>query len=333
MGRYVARRLLQFVPVLIGTLFLVHYLTALGIQINGDPIRAMFGPKEPPESTLRFMQEKYHLNDPCLQQPGNPCFGMFFSTIGRYLQGDFGTNFNMQPVTKLLSQAWPVTVRLAIIAVIFETVMGIIAGTIAGLRKDKFADNTIRISTVFLVSFPSFVLGVLVQIFAGRYIRQWLESIGAPDWLGYIFTTTYQPDHPWLSLIIPGFVLGAFSLASVARLTRTSLLENLRADYVKTARAKGLQKRRIIVVHTLRNSLIPVITYIGIDLGALLGGAIVTEGIFNIPGVGRLTFIATQNGEVPVVIALVTLLTLVFLVASLLVDMLYAVLDPRIRYD
>jgi peptide/nickel transport system permease protein/oligopeptide transport system permease protein len=133
--------------------------------------------------------------------------------------------------------------------------------------------------------------------------------------------------------MIPGVVLGAFSLGFIARLTRTSLIETLRADYVRTARAKGLSRRRVVGIHALRNSLIPVITYIGIDLGALMGGAIVTEGIFNVPGIGGLVFGAVARGETPVIIAVVTLLTLVFLLASLLVDVLYAVLDPRIRYD
>lgn len=333
MGRYVARRLLQFLPVLLGTLFLVHYLTALGIQINGDPVRALFGPKEPNASTLRFMRDQFNLGDPCLTQPGNPCVGMFVERLGRYAQGDFGTNYSRQPVTALLGRAWPITLRLAVIAIVFETILGILAGVVAALRKDKLADNAVRISTVLLVSVPSFVFGVLVQIGFGRYVRAWLAGIGAPDWTQHVFTTSYQPNHEWLSLVIPGFVLAAFSLASIARLTRTSVIENLRADYVRTARAKGLRHSRVLTVHALRNSLIPVVTFIGIDLGFLLGGAVVTEGIFNIPGVGRLTYVAASTGEVPVIVALVTMLTLIFLVASVLVDLVYALLDSRIRYE
>ena len=128
-------------------------------------------------------------------------------------------------------------------------------------------------------------------------------------------------------------VLGAFSLAAIARLTRTSLIENLRSDYVRTARAKGLTTRRTIGVHTLRNSLIPVVTFIGIDIGFLLGGSLVTEGIFNVPGIGQLMFLAIQANDTPVIIGVVTILTIVFLVANLLVDILYAALDPRIRYE
>ncbi|MGH3321985.1 MAG: ABC transporter permease [Streptosporangiaceae bacterium] len=334
MGRYVARRVLQFIPVLFGTLFLVHYLTSLGIQLNGDPVRAIFGGKQPNPSTLHFMREQFHLDDPCLRQPGNPCLGLFVDRLGRYARGDFGANFDLQPVTAVIGRAWPVTVRLTIIAVVFETVLGILSGVIAGLRKDRFADNAVRVSTVFLVSIPVFVLGVLVQIFSGLYIGLWVKHHDwLPHWLTYVFTVSYRPDHPWLSLIVPGLVLGAFSLASIARLTRTSILENIRADYVRTAKAKGLRRRRVIGVHTLRNSLIAVVTYVGVDVGYLINGAIVTEGIFNIPGLGGLTFRAATEGVVPVIIALVTILTLVFLFVNLLVDVLYAVLDPRIRYD
>lgn len=334
MGRYVVRRLLQFIPVLLGTLFLVHYITSLGIQINGDPLRAVFGAKQPPQSVLEFMRERYNLDDPCLRQPGNPCLGLFVDRLNHYIHGDFGSNFNLQPVTALIGRAWPVTARLTLIAVAFEAILGILAGVLAGLRKDRVADNAVRISTVFLVSIPVFVLGVLVQIFVGVYIGAWLDNQAwAPQWLTYVFTVSYRPEHPWLSLIIPGLVLGAFSLASIARLTRTSLIENIRADYVRTARAKGLTNRRVIGIHTLRNSLIAVVTYIGADIGYLINGAIVTEGIFNIPGMGGLTFRAAVEGVVPVIIALVTVLTLVFLFANLCVDILYAVVDPRIRYE
>lgn len=334
MQRYVLRRLLQFIPVFLGTLFLVHYLTVLGVQINGDPVRALFGEKTPSAGTLHFMRKEFHLDDACLRQTGNPCFTMFFDRLWSYFHGDFGINFYRQPVTSLISRAWPVTLRLALIAIVFQTILGILAGIVSGLRAGKAADTAVRISTVLLVALPSFVFGVLVQIFAGRYIRDWLQSVPwAPKWLSYVFTTSYSGEHPWLSLIIPGFALGAFALASIARLMRTSILENIRMDYVRTARAKGLKRRRVIGVHLLRNSLIPVVTYIGIDVGALLGGAIVTEGIFNVPGVGRLTFVAAGNGDVSVIVALVTLLTIIFLFASLAVDILYAYLDPRIRYD
>jgi peptide/nickel transport system permease protein/oligopeptide transport system permease protein len=334
MGRYILRRLLQFIPVLIGTMFLIHYMTSLGIQVTGNPVIAIFGPKQPPQEVFEAVSRKYHLADPCLKQPGNPCFNIFVDRINGYLHGDFGTDFRDQAVLDLLERRWPITGRLTIIAIVFETIFGIFFGVLSGIRKDKTADNSIKVLTVLLISIPVFVLGVLVQLSIGVWAGNWIDRQSwLPDWLGSVFTVTYQGDAEWLSLIIPGMVLGALSLASIARLTRTSLIENLGSDYVRTAWAKGMPRRRVIGVHTLRNSLIPVVTYIGADFGFLIGGAIVTEGIFNIPGIGGLAFDAAYGKVVPVLITLVTLLVLVFLVFNLLVDILYAVLDPRIRYD
>jgi len=333
MGRYTARRLLQFIPVLLGTMFLLHYLQTISIQLNGNPVRALFGDREPPPETLAAITRSFGLDDPCLSQTGNPCLGMFADRLVGYSQGDFGIDFTEQPITDLVAQTFPITLRLTLIAVAFEAVVGIVAGVLAAIRKDKIIDNAVRISTVLVISVPVFVLGVLLQIASGLYIGVWLTDAGAPEWLSAAFSISYQSEHPWASLFVPGVVLGAFSLGFIARLTRTSLIETLRADYVRTARAKGLRPTRVVGVHALRNSLIPVVTYIGIDLGALMGGAIVTEGIFNIPGVGGLVFLSARTNETPVIIAVATLLTLVFLLASLLVDLLYAVLDPRIRYD
>ncbi len=333
MGRYTIRRLLHFIPVLLGTLFLLHYLQTLSFQFSGNPVRSLFGDRQPPQETIDALTRSFGLDDPCLSQRGNPCLGMFFDRLGNYAQGDFGTDFNRQDVLDLIAQAAPITIRLTIIALVFETIIGITAGVLAGLRKDKFVDNFVRLSTVLLISVPVFVLGVLVQILLGLYIGDWVRGLGAPPWVEAMFSVTYQADHPWASLVVPGFVLCGLSLGFIARLTRTSLIETLRSDYVRSARAKGLSNRRVVGIHALRNSLIPVVTYIGIDVGALMGGAIVTEGIFNIPGIGGLTFGAIRAGETPVVLGVVTLIVLVFLVASLVVDLLYAVLDPRIRYE
>jgi peptide/nickel transport system permease protein/oligopeptide transport system permease protein len=300
----------------------------------GDPVRALFGENAPPAAVIEQLQIQYNLNDDCLEQPGNPCIGLFVDRLGQYASGDFGINFRGREVTDLFMERFPVTVRLTLIALTVETIVGIFLGVMAGLRKDKFIDNFVRFSTVLLIAFPVFVFGSLALLFVGLKIGLPIRnSEWAPEWLGQMLNVGYNPDYPWLSLVLPGLVLGAFSLAAIARLTRTSLIENLRSDYVRTARAKGLTTRRTIGIHTLRNSLIPVVTYIGIDVGVLLGGALVTEGIFNVPGVGQLVFIAIQANDTPVIIGIVTILTLVFLVSNLIVDVLYAALDPRIRYE
>jgi ABC-type dipeptide/oligopeptide/nickel transport system permease component len=333
-GTYVVRRLIQFIPVILGTLFLLHVLSTLTIQIVGDPVRALFGPNAPPQAVIEELQARYNLDDACLDQTGNPCVGLFVDRLGQYATGDFGVNFRGRSVMEMFLERFPVTARLTIIALLFEIVVGITAGVLAGLRKDKILDNLVRFTTVLLIAFPVFVLGSLTLLFVGLKVGLPLRnSDWAPEWLGQMLNVGYDPDYPWLSLVLPGIVLGAFSLAAIARLTRTSLIENLRSDYVRTARAKGLTTRRTVGIHTLRNSLIPVVTYIGIDIGFLLGGSLVTEGIFNIPGVGQLVFLAIQANDAPVIIGVVTILTVVFLISNLLVDILYAALDPRIRYD
>ena len=250
MGRYVARRLVQFIPVILGTLLVLHILSVLTIQIVGDPVRALFGENAPPAVILEQMRANYNLDDDCLQQTGNPCFGLFIDRLGQYASGDFGINFRGRAVTDLFLERFPVTARLTMIALVFETIIGILLGVMAGLRKDKFVDNIIRVTSVLLIAFPIFVFGTLAQLFIGLQVGLRLRnSTWAPEWLGQMFNVGYNRDYQWLSLVLPGIVLGALSLAAIARLTRTSLIENLRSDYVRTARAKGLKARRVVGLH------------------------------------------------------------------------------------
>jgi oligopeptide transport system permease protein len=187
------------------------------------------------------------------------------------------------------------------------------------MRAGRAADTIVLIFTLVVISVPVFVLAfILRQVFSTQGL----------DWV----TPTVQNSYDVTQLLLPAFVLASASLAYVARLTRTTVAENLRADYLRTAVAKGLPRRRVIGVHLLRNSLIPVVTFLGTDLGALMGGAIITEGIFNIQGVGLLLFQGLQRREGATVVGVATVLVLVYLATSLIVDLLYAVLDPRIRY-
>lgn len=336
MGRYVIRRVLQFIPTVLGTMFLLHYVTSLGIQLTGNPVRALFGDRTPTPAMMAALSERLNLNDACLTRQGDPCLGLFVDRIGNIVQGDFGISLvGQREVTDIIAQALPYTIRVALIAFVFEAVVGVLAGVIAGLRNGSFADYFVKISTTLVIAVPIFVLGIVIREFVNVKFGNTLRAdAGVPDVISRgLFAAGYKPDYPWASLIIPGLVLGATSLAVTARLTRTSMLENLRADYVRTAKAKGLMQRRITGVHTLRNSLIPVVTSLGVDLGVLMGGAVVTEAIFNIPGIGRVVAMSARTGDASVVIGIVTLAALIFLVANLLVDILYAVLDPRIRYE
>jgi oligopeptide transport system permease protein len=239
--------------------------------------------------------------------------------MGDLLRGDFGETFSGSSVNTLLGHAFPITTRLAITAILIEALLGILAGVLTGLRKGSFIDNLVLVSTLFLIAIPVFVIGALLQ---------WLLGVQT-----HVIKPTVSGAANWSELIVPGFVLASGSMAFIARLTRVSLIENRRADYVRTAVAKGLTNSRVTGVHLLRNSLIPVITWLGLDLGSLMGGAIVTEGIFNIRGVGGLLFNAIGRKDAALVVSVVALAVMVYLVANLIVDLLYAVLDPRIRYE
>lgn len=336
MGRYVMRRLLQFIPTVLGAMFLLHYLTSIGIQFSANPVRALFGDRTPPPELLQNLSEALGLGDECLTRKGDPCLGLFVDRMQNiFLHWDFGVNFRLRPVTELIAESLPYTVRLALIALLFEAVVGIIAGVLAGLRNGSFWDYLVKISTVTVIAIPIFVLGFVVREFVGVQFGNVLRGVDwIPDLISQgVFGSVYKSDYPWASLIIPGLVLGSVSLAAAARLTRTSILENTRSDYVRTAKAKGLGTNRVVGVHTLRNSLIPVVTFLGVDLGTLIGGALITETIFNVPGIGRLVVASARTGEASVVIGGATFLVLVYLITSLLVDILYAILDPRIRYE
>jgi oligopeptide transport system permease protein len=307
MGRYVARRLLLTIPVLIGASFLIF---AMVYALPGDPIRALAGDRPLSPGVVAQLREEFNLNDPLLVQYGK--------YLGALFQGDFGTDFAGRPVSELIARRMPVTATLALVAVFFETVIGIVAGVLSGIRRNGFFDNLVLVTTTIIVSLPILVLAFLTQYTLGLQLG-WFPIAGINEGL--------------YSYILPGLVLASGSLAYVARLTRTSVSENMRADYVRTAKAKGLKPSTVVVRHTLRNSLIPVVTFIGADIGALMGGAIVTETVFNIPGIGRAVYDSIRSQEGAVTVGIVVLLVLVFIFFNLIVDVLYAVLDPRIRYD
>ncbi|MCC0096188.1 MULTISPECIES: ABC transporter permease [Streptomyces] len=306
MGRYVIRRLLQMIPVFIGSTFLIFFM----VYALGDPVAALFGDKAPDPATAARIRKDLYLDRPLWEQ--------YLHYMGQIFQGDFGTAFNGQPVTELMASAFPVTLRLTIVAIFFEVVIGITLGVISGLRRGKSVDTSVLVLTLVVISVPTFVTGYLLQYLFGV---KW----------GWV-RPTVSPDAPFNELILPGIVLALVSLAYVTRLSRTSIAENVKADYVRTAVAKGLPRRRVVTRHLLRNSLIPVVTFIGTDIGALMGGAIVTERIFNIHGVGYQLYQGILRNNSPTVVGFVTILVIVFLLANLLVDLLYAVLDPRIRY-
>ncbi|WP_326598817.1 ABC transporter permease [Streptomyces sp. NBC_01803] len=306
MGRYVVRRLLQMIPVFIGATFLIFVM----VYALGDPVSALFGDRGPDPATAKALREEFNLDKPVWQQ--------YLLYMGKIFTGDFGTAFNGEPVTALMDRAFPISFRLMVIALVFEMLIGIALGVITGLRRGRSLDTSVLVLTLAVIAVPTFVLGTTAQYFLGVEFG-WIDP-------------AVSPEARFDELIVPGLILSLVSLAYVTRLTRTSVAENTRADYIRTAVAKGLPRRRVTVRHLLRNSLIPVVTYLGADVGTLMAGAIVTERIFNIQGVGYQLYQGILRQNSPTVVGFVVVLVLIFLLANLLVDVLYAVLDPRIRY-
>ncbi|CAM4109154.1 Dipeptide transport system permease protein DppB [Mycobacterium basiliense] len=307
MGWYIARRIMAMVPVFLGATLLIYGMVFL---LPGDPVAAIAGDRPLTPAVAAQLRARYHLDDPFLVQ--------YLRYLGGLIHGDLGRAYSGLPVSAVLAHAFPVTIRLALIALTMEAVLGIGFGVIAGLRQGGIFDATVLVSGLIIIAVPIFVLGFLAQFVFGVWLGVAPVTVGA--------RTTLD------RLLLPGIVLGAVSFAYVVRLTRSAVAANAHADYVCTATAKGLSRPRVVTVHILRNSLIPVVTFLGADLGGLMGGAVVTEGIFNIHGVGGVLYQAVTRQEAPTVVSIVTVLVVIYLVTNLLVDLLYAALDPRIRY-
>ena len=307
MIRYILRRMLQFIPVILLSTFIVY---ALVFAIPGDPIRALSGDRPMPEAVQQALRDQYNLDD--------NLFVQYFKYMAGVLTGDFGTTFQGRPVSEIVAQRLPVTLYLAMVALIFQTVLGFIAGTLAALYRDRFIDRLVQVSSVAVVAIPVLAIAFGLQLIFGLQLG-WFPIAGA--------------GAGFRSYILPGFTLAAVSTALVARLLRNSLVETLGSDYVRTATAKGLPRGRVVGRHAMRNALIPVVTFIGADLATMIGGAIITESVFNLPGIGQQVFQSIQQQEGTVVVGIVTILVIFFVVVNLIVDIVYAYLDPRIRYE
>ena len=307
MLRYLLFRVLQVIPVLLGTTFLIYFMV---FAMPGDPVAAMFGDKVPSDAVLERLREQYNLDKP------------FFVQYLLYLQGifmgDFGVSFSGEPVSEILARSFPVTIKLAVMAIALSLVLAIVIGLYSGLRKGKYFDNINLIIGLIFMSIPIFVIAFIAQYGLGLKLGWFSPTVGS--------------GAPLKDLLLPAIVLGVSLYATSMRLTRASVIDTLNQDFVRTAYAKGLSRGRVVPVHVLRNSLIPTITNTATDFGTLMVGATVTEGIFNVPGVGNVLFQAILKGENTTVVSFVTVMVLIYLGVNLVVDLLYAVLDPRIRY-
>ena len=311
MGRYVIRRLLQSVLVVLGVTFLVFII----LYQTGDPVQLLVGP----DATKADIAEIRH-------QMGfdRPWYVQYADFLSHAARGDFGRSLRQdQPVWDLIVERLPATLELAVAAFVLSLVISLPVGIISATRRNSIWDNLSMGGALLGQSLPVFFLGImLIFIFAGQL--KILPSFGRGG--GSIQS---QLSH----LILPAITLGTFSLARNARLVRSSLLEVLGLEFVKTARAKGLTENTVVWRHALKNALIPVVTIFGLEFGNLLGGAVITETVFAWPGVGRMVILAIQQRDFPLVVGTVTVVAIIFVILNLLVDLLYGLLDPRVRFS
>ncbi|SFL07326.1 ABC transporter permease [Pseudomonas sp. NFACC46-3] len=309
---FILRRLLSAIPTLILVSLFVFTLQKL---LPGDPVLAMAGEERDP-AVMEYLRDKYRLNDPIPVQ--------YLNWVGNVLTGDFGTSLRTeQPVTTLLASKLPVTVELAVLSLLIALLIGIPTGIISAVRKGTVVDYGANVIALSGISIPHFWLGILlIMVFAVKL--QWLPASGFVP-MGEDFGQNLK------TLILPAFVLGAGLSGILMRHTRSAMLEVLRTDYVRTARAKGLRPRTVILKHALRNALMPIVTLTTLLFGELLGGAVLTEQVFSIPGFGKMIVDAVFNRDYAVVQGVVLCIAIGFLLLNLLADVLYRMINPRLR--
>ncbi|MDI9505031.1 MAG: ABC transporter permease [Bacillota bacterium] len=304
MLRYIFRRILFLIPVLIGVSFIVFSLLYI---TPGDPARIVLGDQATEEAVQEF-RNKEGLNDPFLVQYGR--------YVLKAIHGDIGRSYmTRRPVSGEILSAFPATIRLAALSMLIAIMLGVPFGIISAIRQYSFFDSVTMVFAMVGLSMPVFWLGILLILFFSVHLR-WLPSSG--------FNTM-------AAMILPSVTLAAQSIAIVTRMTRSSMLEVVRQDYIRTVRAKGQKESVVIWRHALGNALIPVVTVVGLQFGHLLGGAVLTESIFSIPGVGRLMVDAIKMRDYPLVQGGVLYIAVAFSLVNLLVDLVYAWVDPRIK--
>ncbi|OEF99385.1 peptide ABC transporter permease [Vulcanibacillus modesticaldus] len=330
---YTIRRLLMLIPVLIGMSLLVFSIVHL---IPGDPAKTILGEKAPPE-VLDNMREELGLNDPLIVQYKNYMVGLLTGDLGRSIK-------TKAPISQEIKPYLAATIELTFFAMVFAIIIGVNAGIIAAWKHNSWFDYIAMLVALIGVSMPVFWLGLMEQwIFAQKL--NWLPSIGRANILNpikpitnfYIIDSILAGNFTGLKevikhLILPSIALGTIPMAIIARMTRSSMLEVMKSDYVRTAKAKGVKEFFLIYKHALKNALIPVLTVVGLQIGMLLGGAVLTETIFAWPGIGKYLYDAISMRDYPVIQSGILVIATMFVIINLIVDLLYSAIDPRIRY-
>ncbi len=305
--RYLVRRLLLVIPVLLGVMLLVFGMVFLA---PGDPIQRLAGNKPLAPSTIASIKASYHLDRPFLVQ--------FLLYTKGVLHGDFGETFTGRSVSEIVKERFPVTLRLALGSFGVEVVVGLALAIVAAVKRRTWIDSTILAATLVLLTIPVLVLDFVFQYVFGIKLG-WFPVAGN--------------QAGWTSYVLPSIAIGIGSAAALGRLGRSNILDNMGAEHIRAANARGLPRRRVVGHHVLKNSLVPIVTIFGLDLAYLMGGAVITEAIFNLPGLGQalVVGIRTQNG--PLVVGLVMLSSIFIVFSILIVDLLCARIDPRISYE
>jgi peptide/nickel transport system permease protein len=315
MLRYIFIRILSMIPILLGVSILVFGTFHL---VPGDVIDIMMGDEVAGDpKALMELRKELNLDKPIYLQ--------YLYWLGDAVQGDLGKSFTShKPVMDEILNRLPVNIELMVIAIGFVILIGIPMGILSAYKQFSFLDGIVRVATIMGYSIPNFWLATIVVLLGSLYFR-WLPV------LRYV-PFSENPLENIKCMIIPGFVLGLTTLSYIVRMTRSSVLDALRQDYVRTARAKGMMEKVVLFVHVLKNSLIPVVTVLGIQIGVLIGGLVLTEEVFVLPGVGRLILLAIEQRDFMIVTGSILFIAWFFVVINLVVDVLYAFLDPRITY-
>jgi ABC-type dipeptide/oligopeptide/nickel transport system permease component len=306
MGKYILRRTAVSIPLILAIATIVFVM--LRVALPGDPAQLLAGDRATPE-LIEQIRQNLGLDRPVTEQ--------YIIFLTKALQGDLGRSvkFN-EPVAGVIAKAFPFTITLTVLSVTVGTVIGLLVGIITAVKRGTWIDHVSIVLVVFFYSIPTFWLGLmLILVFAVGLRMLPVQGVGT-----------------WQHFVMPVITLGIGEAALVARLTRSSMIEVLGTQYVQTARAKGLKERWVILRHALKNTLIPIVTVVGLSIGGLLGGAVITENIFGLPGVGRIAIEAINNRDYPMIQGTVLLVASAFVFVNLIVDIIYVYIDPRIRY-
>ena len=331
---YITKRLLQLIPVILGVTIIAFSLIHIA---PGDPARTMLG-QHATQKEINEIREKYGLDEPLYVQ-----YGIW---LGGVIRGDLGRSIITNDLVVIeIGERFPNTIELAIAAMLFAIIIGGLAGVISASKQYSITDYTVMGVALFGISMPVFWLGIMLMMIFGVFLG-WLPIGGRIDLLipyqsvtGFmvidsIITGNFTALGSILKhLILPAVALGTIPMAIIARVTRSSMLEVLRQDFIRTERAKGLSERAVIYKHAVRNAMVPVVTVIGLNFGLLLAGAILTETVFSWPGLGRLVVEAVYERDYPLVVGCILFFAIVFVVVNLITDILYTYIDPRIKYE